>query len=365
MACRLKDLAMWITLSLRKAFFSFLLLTSIVACQPKSQPAQTAVYPSPQKIQETVTTMPVIQPSPTVKPILKNTPTQKETLQGIGVIGDSFYDEYRGSDHRGNDYAQVTFNEIELLVKLRKLDFGTWGDWGEPRRTGYEYNWARSGATSQTMIDQGQPTGLAEQIRSGKVNFVLIGIGANDFSPYYLTGYSDIYSGKLNDQEVQAKVQKAVENVTLAVDTVQKAGAKHVALTMFTQWDLDPQLVEKYPDDKGRKRVAQAIDAVNQGIRTMADQKNVFLIDQNHFSLTLVLPKLVDHRYLNFSGERIDFLTNGDEPHHSRLGDGQHVGTVMSGLVANYYFIDIINKAFGMQIPFLSDEEILTAAGLR
>lgn len=156
-------------------------------------------------------------------------------LKGIGVMGDSFYDEYRGADDRGGSYASVTFNLVELLVKNRGWNLGPWGDWGEPRRTGYEYNWAHSGDTSADLIKNGQHLGVAQQVRDGKVTFVFMGIGANDFSPYYGTNYIDIYNGTMSDEQLQQKIQTAVDNVTLAVDTVLEAGPKGMAVTLFTQ----------------------------------------------------------------------------------------------------------------------------------
>jgi hypothetical protein len=286
-----------------------------------------------------------------------------DILRGIAVIGDSFYDEYRGSDDRGGDYASSTFNLVELLAMKRGLNFGRWGDWGEPRRTGFEYNWARSGDTSDDMIRHGQHMGAAQQVREGSVTFVYIGIGANDFSPYYGDSYRNIYSGTTTDAGLRLKVEKAIGNVTLAVDTVKIAGAKGIAVTLFTQWELDPVIQYEFPDASRRKRVADAIDAVNSGILAMAHSRKIAVVDQNSFGRNAILPFLV-RGFLIVGGEKIDFLHNGDEPHHSRLADNQHIGTVVSGIVANYYFVDAINSFYGTHIARLATDEILAAAQL-
>ena len=68
----------------------------------------------------------------------------------IGVVGDSASDEYRGTDNRGGAFASVTFNWVEQLRDAGIVRVGAWSSWGEPRRTGNEYNWARSGAVSYT-----------------------------------------------------------------------------------------------------------------------------------------------------------------------------------------------------------------------
>lgn len=283
-------------------------------------------------------------------------------MPGIGILGDSFYDEYRGSDGRGGEYAGVTFNLVELLVRKRSLNLGPWGNWGEPRRTGYAYNWARSGANSGSLISKGQHTGVAEQIAAGDVAFVFIGIGANDFNPYHGNTYSSIYAGTMSDGEVAAKIEGAIRNVTLAVDTVQEAGAQGVAITLFTQWEMDPTLPQTYPDAEGRQRVAEAIEAVNAGLQSMAAERGVAVVDQNALGGDLL--SRLEGGLLTVGDVEIDFMRNGDEPHHVRLADGQHLGTVMSGLAANIYLVDLFNRQFGLDIAPLSEDEILQEAGL-
>ncbi len=289
---------------------------------------------------------------------------QSGLLHGVGILGDSFYDEYQGTDARGGQYHDVTFNLVELLARNRPFYLGPWGDWSEPRRTGYAFNWARSGATSKTMIEMGQHTGVAAQIAAGDVTFVFIGIGANDFSPFYGDFYERIYSGAMSDEELEAKIAKAIADVTLAVDTVQQAGAQGVAMTLFTQWELDPTTQAMYPDASRRQRVAKAIDEVNAGLAAMAAERRVAVVDQIKLGKS-ILPQLDTEGFLDVGGERIDFLRHGDEPHHSRLADSEHLGTVISGLTANYYFVDTLNQSFGQAVAPLSDEEILHEAGLR
>jgi hypothetical protein len=314
-----------------------------------TQPLQATATPSP-------------SPAPTITQPTVET-GESDLLKGIGIMGDSFYDEYQADDQRGGNYHALTFNLVEILERTRNFNLGPWGRWGEPRRTGYEFNWARSGATSQDMIDQGQHTGLAQQVAEGKVTFVFIGIGANDFSPYYRDDYKNIYNGQMTDQQLKEKIKNAISNVTLAVETVQQAGAKGIIVTLFTQWELDPLIGEIYPDQTRRQRVAKAIDAVNQGIQAMAETKGVVIYNQNEFGMKL-LPSLQESRYLNVGGKLIDFLECGDKPIYSRLADQQHLGTVLSGVSANTYFIETMDKNFDLHIPLLSDQEILQIAGL-
>jgi hypothetical protein len=329
---------------------------------PTTAPTSTPTNTPPPTATATATMTP--QP-PTTAPTSTPSPTPTpETLAGIAILGDSFYDEYRGTDNRGGAYAATTYNAVELLARLRGLDFGAWGARAEPRRTGYEYVWARSGATSRTMIEQGQHTGAAAQIAAGDVSHVWIGIGANDFSPYYLDGYRAIYDGRMTDAQVTAKVEQAVADVTTAVDTVLAAGADGVVVTLFNQWANDPQLPALYPNAAGRARVTAAIDRVNAGLAQMAASRGVVLFDQNAWGVTEVAPLIDAQGNLYVGGEPITFVTNGDEPHHSRLADAEHVGTVMSGVVANGYFVEQFNRAFGLGIVPLTEAETLAAAGI-
>jgi hypothetical protein len=95
----------------------------------------------------------------------------------------------------------------------------------------------------------------------------------------------------------------------------------------------------------------------------MAAQRKVVVVDQNRFGQERVLPRL-ENGSLKVGDLKINFLQNGDSPLYARLMDGQHLGTVMSGLVANYYFIETLNKNFHTDIPLLTDDEIRASAGL-
>ena len=105
-----------------------------------------------------------VQPPAVFLPVITRSQVTPMPIKGIGIMGDSNSDEYRADDNRGGEYAPTTLNWMEQLVLSRELNFGPWGTWGGPRRTGYEYNWARSGATAHSLITSGQHTGLAQQV---------------------------------------------------------------------------------------------------------------------------------------------------------------------------------------------------------
>ena len=107
-------------------------------------------------------------------------PAVAQSLDRLGAIGDSLTDEY--DDQSFGDYAR---NWLELLAEERDVDLGPTavedgqpgGTWGEPRRTGYQENWARSSADTDTAITQGQHTGCANGAARG-VTHAAVFIGA-------------------------------------------------------------------------------------------------------------------------------------------------------------------------------------------
>jgi lysophospholipase L1-like esterase len=129
----------------------------------------------------------------------------------LGVMGDSLSDEY---GHETYAYAD---NWVEQLVAYRGVDVGPTGNWGGVRRNGfYEYNWARAGATSTSLLSAGQHTGLAAQVVPNAIDYGVLLIGANDqFGP--VAAYSNIYSGAWSPVQVDTWINGIVANVNTAL----------------------------------------------------------------------------------------------------------------------------------------------------
>ena len=338
---------------------------------------RTSVNGIPTIPQNELTTMPIKDITPTSlnvitpPPVADITPTSLEKSLptgtigfGIGVMGDSNSDEYRGDDNRGGPYAATTFNWVEMLVLNRQLNFGEWGYWGEPRRTGYSYNWARSDATAQGLLDSGQHTGLAKQVANGEVSYVVIFIGGNDFNLENGT-YQDIYDGSLSDARLKNKLDLVVKDITLAVDTILNSGNVHVIVVNIGDKGLAPDSIRRFPDATGRQRVSTALQEVNGQIASMVTERGVVLIDMNAFGQN-TLSHIDKNGFLEFGGESFSILIRGYEPHHLQLGDAYgHLGTVLSGILANAILIEPLNKNYGLGITPLTDQEILHSAGIR
>jgi hypothetical protein len=285
------------------------------------------------------------------------------TMGGFGILGDSNSDEYRADDQRGGEFAETTLSWMEQLVVKRELNFGPWGTWDEPRRTGYKYNWARSGATTRDMILSGQPEGLAQQVASGEVSHVFIWIGMNDFNTWNGT-YQAIYEGDLSGVELQVKVDGIVADITTAVDTLLQAGEVEIVIATIVDKGVTPNEQVTFPDAAKRQRVTEAINEVNAGIVALAKARNIEVSDVSRMAAEY-LSRLDKKGNIGVGGIPINFVGKGNDPHFIQLDDEVgHPGTVASGLIANQLFIDPFNRRYGLDIQPLSDQEILEGAGI-
>ncbi len=281
----------------------------------------------------------------------------------VGIIGDSNSDEYRADDNRagGTPYAETTLSWVELLAKYKDIDFGTWGEWGGERRTGYKFNWARSAATSNSMIINGQHIGLAAQVKADEIDYAIIFIGSNDFHSWNGT-YEEVYSGKLSDENLQKKVDTIVSNITLVVETLQAAGNVKIIVTNYPDPNASADFLLKYTDADKRKRVTGAINQINEGIAALATTHNVVIADLHNFGGT-ILSRIDAKGNIVVGGEAINAVVHGDEPHHLQLGEGVgHLGTVGSGLLANFYLTVLASD--DVSIPAFTDAELLANAGI-
>jgi lysophospholipase L1-like esterase len=235
------------------------------------------------------------------------------------------------------------------------LNFGAFSasSRGEPRNQGFAYNWARSNATTDDLIAQGQHTGLAAQVARGEVKLVFIFIGGNDFI-HALRSPDPI--AKLD--EVRARVAR---NHRLAVETILAAdpGVQLIVATLpdirtlpefagpIREGRLSAPLVESY---------SQAIRAFNLQIRLRAlGQRRMALVD---LDLLTRLTTRERFKEVVVMGRRLDWWVPGNETDHLFLADGRHMGTLGHGLIAQL-FIETANRSFGTGFAPLNDQEVL------
>lgn len=273
---------------------------------------------------------------------------------GIGVIGDSYSDEYAFYP----PHCTAARNWVEILAELRGLDFGPYStaSRGEPRNQGYAYNWARSAATTDDMIAQGQHTGLAEQVARGEVQVACIFIGGNDF----IAGMS----APDPPSALAAAVDRAAENLALAVRTILEA-SEVVRVVPATVPDITelPEFTE--PLAAGQLPAAwidaasAAVRAYNARVRALAKgAARVAVADLDRYNR---IARLLSPRYLVVGGRRLARGGVGAGIDHVFLADRRHAGTLVHGLIARV-MIATLNRHFGTMIPPVTDRELIDYA---
>ena len=322
--------------------------TPTATLAPTSTPTLTASATATRTITPTATR--TATPTPTL------TLTYLPLVMRLAVIGDSVQDEYRANDNRGAPYYSTTLNWVELLQSKRGIDFGAWGTRAEPRRSGYEYMWARSGATSDGAW--AQLNGIVTQINAGQVTHVLIQVGLNDFNQNNLA-YS-IYSGAV----MTATLNHIADNIIGMANQANTAALGRVLVAGTQDYVTDlllPEIAGAMPDPVGRARLTAAFNYIDARI-VAGINSGVRYFDYDAMLAAELAPRRAGN-VISIGGQNI-IIARGNEYHSAWLNEAPyaHAGTALSGLIANVY-IDAINSAFGAAIPRLSDSEIITAAG--
>jgi hypothetical protein len=273
---------------------------------------------------------------------------------GIGIIGDSYSDEYQF-------YPPVRSkarNWVEILAANRKLDFGsfTTQSRGEPRNQGFSYNWARSEATTEDVLAQGQHTGLAAQVAAGDVGLVAVFAGGNDF--IHALGSSDPMPA------LEAALPRAQVNLRRIVETILAASpnVKLVLATVPNICDL-PEFDEPIRTGsiarETANRATSLVRRFNASLRSMAlGNPRIAIAD---LDLNARIANVVSRDFIPLGGRRIDRTHPGESALSAFLEDRRHAGTVGQALLARV-FVQTVNTRFGVGIEPFTDQEILAIA---
>src|SRR5438552_3121994 len=190
-------------------------------------------------------------------------------LGKLGAMGDSLTDEYW--DNGSSAVSTYATNWPQLVVMFRGINMGPTAaqdgtnTWGKPRNAGYKYNWARSGATSSTLLAQGQHTGLSNQASSERISYAVLAIGPNDFNPSS-SAYFNIYYGFWSASQIGSYVNQSVSNIETALSTVRSAGIS-VLLANVIDPGPTPAVTAVFTSGTSRERVAAAVRSVNSGVK--------------------------------------------------------------------------------------------------
>jgi phospholipase/lecithinase/hemolysin len=291
-------------------------------------------------------------------------------IAGVGVMGDSLSDEYAEGDY---SYAK---NWVQQFVIARGIDFGPTaeeadqpgGTWGEPRRTQYELNWARSGADSVTLLSQGQHTGLASQIQPYGISHAVLAIGANDFAPVPLPGYAywNIYWGFWSNAQKQQYINDVASRIATAMDTVLDEGVQLV-LANVPDYGVTPIARSLFPNASRRQNVTVVIAQLNDLIENLAAQREIVLIDVSAIATAIFGTNFEQNDILLIGNVEI-YVTESDNeanefPQSGFVHDDIHPHTTLQGIFANV-ILEAMNLAYGGNTALLSDAEILAIAGI-
>lgn len=291
-------------------------------------------------------------------------------IHAFGGMGDSLTDEYAEETY---DYAA---NWLEQLVIYGNVNAGPTaaqagqpgGTWGEPRRTGFEYNWARSGDASDDLLVHGQHTGLAGLVPEDGITHAALMIGANDFYPMPLPGfpYYEIYNDNWSQQEIDAYVDQIVANIQQALDAVLATGVSLALCSVpdygVTYW---PQVF--FPDPVKRDRVTAVIQQLNSELDAVAQDRHLVVVDM-FAAAQAIFGTNLDPREILLLGNVEIYVqerdTEGnDSPQAGFVDDGTHPHTHLQGVLANL-ILHGLNTAYHAEIPLFTEEEILAHAGL-
>jgi len=286
----------------------------------------------------------------------------------LGVMGDSLSDEYAEEGY--GSYAE---NWVEQLELHAGIDLGPTaseagepgGSWGEPRRTGYAYNWARSGASSDTLLSDGQHSGLAAHVVSDGLEYAVLAIGANDFYPAG-AAYSNIYNGTWSSATIQGYVNQRLANIDAALDVVLPTGVE-LALVNAPDYGISPTVQSYYPDPLKREQVRSVIAQMNAGILRIAQRRRLVLIDMAGAIVAIFGPHASPNTTLSIGNVAI-YLQQGDtsgggNPTAAFVDDGVHPNTTLQGIIANVV-MEALNIAYGANLSLFSEAEILAHRAL-
>lgn len=289
----------------------------------------------------------------------------------LGAMGDSLSDEY-GEE----TYGSYALNWTMQLKQYRSVTMGPTaeeagapgGTWGEPRREWYQSNWARSGATSATLLSQGQHTGLAGQVQGLGVTHAVVFIGANDFSPLGLGAYFYIYNGLWGQQQIQNYINGRIANVAAALDAVVPTGVRLV-LVNFPDYGVAPPVWQNflYSNADKREKVSQVIRKVNEGLDELARQRRVPLADFNALGVAIFGTNFEHNEFLKIGNVDIQ-LYEADTPNHGNkfaafVDDGVHPHTTLQGVITNV-ILEGFAQGFDAGVAQFSEEEILGHGGI-
>ncbi len=287
-----------------------------------------------------------------------------QPVQRLGALGDSLTDEYEEESYA---HAKAW---TEILVDARGLSLGPtaqqagMGEWGEPRRTGFEDNWARFGATTQDQLVSGAHTGVAAGVSARDVSHVVIWSGGNDFST--VNGvFNAIYAGGYDARTLVAVVGASHANLRSTLAVLRGTPARTV-LASPIDFSALPQVFDSFGDPVSLERVVAALAFMRDATRALAREERVVFLDMYALNRELHGPVEALRSTLTIGNVPIALrgldTATGTTPATGWVDDGVHPNTVVQGLTANAMIAAL--NVWGAGIAPLTEAQVLAQAGL-
>ena len=253
-------------------------------------------------------------------------------LHGVGVIGD------------GGASGATTGKYPGMLSSLRNINFGG------PSLT---YNLATSGATSSQVIAPGnQVSQLVTQVQNGNVTLAYVAIGENDI----FSIRTSIANGSLSGAALLSAENTLASNIESGVSSLLNSGGR-VVLGGISDIVYAPIAASILADPIQKGRLEDALSAVNSQLIGFSAQKGIPFI--NFFGLE---KQVYESGHFVIGGVNISLTTFGADPHNF-FQDQFNAGIAIRGEIANLW-LQATNMGYGTNVPLLTDQEILTLAGI-
>lgn len=265
----------------------------------------------------------------------------------IGAVGDSVTDMVDPPGLR--DYRPW----IRWAVQDLGMDFGPWGQYPDFRGADYRYNYAHGGATTESMISEGQHIHLAAE--NPKVDLVSYCNGANDLA-YWFRDHALWVAFRDNRDPETHLVPRMISHFNAAVNILAGPPERPTGTDLVIWGCPDILLMPKiranlwaaYAGTPAKYR--RAVQAYNQHLQAVAASRRWIYLDFPALGETLGAK-----RFFVLAGVRLaynDFFCR----------DLTHPGPVFTGLMANL-FARAVNRRYGTNYPLQSDQTILRRAG--
>lgn len=314
----------------------------------------------------------------------------------LAVLGDSDSHAYQdrlhfpaGSPARGGQLRDKSLQWTELLMRLRApyIDLGPWTEIGAhprvarvrgwfgldtrtPRKQDHLHNFAISGARCEDL-NAGrwkESKHLHELIKEDRDAWqdavVVIRIGINDIGE---RAQLDLLAANPYDTGVTRQIRACTQAVAEAVRLLrsEQPSLRFVLVGIFnnSHW---AKYLQYWQNPVLQRNIDIGLDSFDNPLRALAldDNRIAFLDERRLFEADWggrdkYGKPAYRTRRIGSSLEMCNCL--GDTPENLALADG-HMGTVWNGIWVNH-LLDLLQQAFTVNIPQLSDSELLSVVG--